>query len=501
MTSTPTGRSRGTNTAHTAAGTSTSERPGLHLRDLWHLPGSGPPVDTSIVDQLLYRAVGGAGTGSSAAPVKAPSSTVVPGPARSRMPLVLVGLVLITVGYMVMLALKPGGGDLVVRISDVTTAAAAAAASVACARAGRRHASSMRAFWWLLAAACGAWASGESIWTWYEVVLRVQVPYPSWADVGYLAGPPLAVAAFACHPATRSRDRWRVIPILDGVAVASALLFVSWTLVLGPLWSHAGGLSVGAVVAVAYPFGDVVILALVVLALRNLQPGNRAAAALLLGGLVCMAVSDTAYTYLTQIHRYSSGDLIDAGWLASYLAIAAATLVAQSPVDNARSKTVPSPLLYVLAPYVPILVALVVVPVEVSRGARLDRVEWGIAMCLTVVVLARQLLDLFQRRTAIRPPPQQSSCQVPAGRHQVGRASRASVSAPAPTEPRTDPTFGMPAEARGELAALTLQLMAASRPTTQERVQRVSSSAVMALTSMATVLALWDFSLLVRSAG
>ena len=151
----------------------------------------------------------------------------------------------------------------------------------------------MRAFWLVLAAALGAWTCGESTWSWYEVVLRVQVPTPSWADVGYLAAPILVVAAFACHPATRRHERWRAIPILDAVAVASALLFVSWILVLGPVWSHSGGLSVGALVAVAYPFSDVMILVLVVLALRNLPPGKRAVIALLLGGLVCMAVSDT----------------------------------------------------------------------------------------------------------------------------------------------------------------------------------------------------------------
>ena len=435
-------------------------------------------------------------------PVQASSSTVVPGPAGRSVPPVVAALVLITVGYLVMLATKPGGAGLVVRISDVTTAAAAAAACVACALAAGRCANAMRVFWWVLTAAMGAWAAGESAWTWYEVVLRVQVPTPSWADVGYLVAPVLCVAAFACHPATRNRDRWGVLPILDGVAVASALLFVSWTLVLGPLWSHSGGLSVGALIAVAYPFSDVVILVLVVLALQNLQPGNRAGTSLLLGGLVCMAVSDTVYTYLTQIHRYSSGDLIDAGWFAAYLAIAAAALVSQPRVDLAGSNTVPPPMRSVLAPYVPILIALVAIPVEISRKARLDRVEWGIAMCLAVVVLARQLLDLYQRKTAAaHRPPEPSSRRVPSGRHQARSTSRASVSAQTLTAPRTDPAFGVPTGTPGELALLTLQLVAATRPTAQERVQRVSNSVVTMLTSTAAILAVWDLSLLIRHAG
>ena len=419
----------------------------------------------------------------------------------SLRPLAVAALVLVTVGYVVVLATKPGGIVVVGRLSQATTTAAAVAASVTCALAGRRHASSMRAFWWLLAAACGAWASGEAIWTWYEVVLRAPVPYPSWADVGFLAGTPLAVAAFACHPAASSRHRLRLIPLLDGIAVASALLFVSWMLVLGPLWDDAGGMSRGDLVAVAYPFGDVVIIVLVILALRNLQPGNRPATAMLLGGLLLMAVSDTAFTYLAHSNSYSSGDLIDAGWFASYLAIGAAALVYESPVDATRSRTVPSPLISVLTANVPILVALSVIAVEVSRGVHLDRAEWGIALCLIVVVLARLLLDLLERRAAFRPTVQPSSPRARSGRQRVGSPSRASGSAPALPGSRTSPEAGVSADTRAELQLLTLQMMGAARPSAQERVQRVSRSVVMALTSTAGVLALWDLSLLVRGAG
>jgi hypothetical protein len=52
-----------------------------------------------------------------------------------------------------------------------------------------------------------------------------------------------------------------------------------------------------------------------------------------------------------------------------------------------------------------------------------------------------------------------------------------------------------------ELQALTLQMVAAARPSAETRVARVSSSMVRVLTSAAGVLALWDFSLLVRAAG
>lgn len=428
----------------------------------------------------------GAVRGSEAESLPLTATTVLPGPARSRVPVVSAALVLGTVGFMVMLVTKPGGSDWVVRVSDAATALAAVSASVICALAGRRHADSMRAFWWLLAAACGAWACGEVIWTVYEVILRVPVPYPSWADVGYLAGTPLAVAAFACHPAAHSHHRRSLVPLLDGVAVASALLFVSWTLVLGPLWNGSEGKSLGDLVSVAYPFGDVVILVLVILALRNLQPGNRLATATLLGGLVAMAVSDTAYTYLVQVGGYISGDLIDAGWFAAYLAIAAAALLYASTPGAPPVQAEPTKLISVLAANLPILAALGFIAVEVPRGVKLDRAEWAIALCLTVVVLARQLLFILRRRSAHR---------------RLGRPS--SASSPASTLPR--PRATLPAGAspgpRSELHALTLQMAAAARPSAQERVQRVSSSSLMVLTSIAGIMAVWDLSLLIRGAG
>lgn len=63
-----------------------------------------------------------------------------------------------------------------------------------------------------------------------------------------------------------------------------------------------------------------------------------------------------------------------------------------------------------------------------------------------------------------------------------------------------DPAFGGPTTARGELATLTLQLVALGRPTAHERVRRVFGPLTVTLASMAAVLAVWDLSLLVLRA-
>ena len=61
--------------------------------------------------------------------------------------------------------------------------------------AGERAGNGHRRMWRLLGASALSWASGRAAWTWYETVLGREVPFPSLADVGYLAAPPLAAAA------------------------------------------------------------------------------------------------------------------------------------------------------------------------------------------------------------------------------------------------------------------------------------------------------------------
>jgi hypothetical protein len=292
-----------------------------------------------------------------------------------------------------------------------------------------------------------------------------------------------------------------LLPLVDGIAAATALLFVSWTWVLSPLFGQSSGMLLGDLIAVAYPFGDVVVLFLIVLAVRNLPSGNRPATTLLLTGLLVMAVTDSAYTYLAQVGGYSSGDLIDAGWLLAYLAIAAAGRVYESPTD-ARVTQSPSSgaaVLAVLGPYVPIIVALAVIAVGLTRGKHLDRVETVIAACLIMLVLARQLVNLVQTRRAATAAAGSATTVPTRGLYVPGSAWPVGA-IESPVGQGSHRRVGSATDTQRELQGLTLDILAASRESSQQRVHRVSSRLVMALTSAAAVLAVWDLSLLVRGA-
>jgi hypothetical protein len=330
------------------------------------------------------------------APVRAkPVRAGAPRPCGRETPrLVIDATVALAAGgaFALWIGLRIGGTRCVLIVDDIGTALAALAATALCARAAIRQGGRLRLTWWLLAAACGCWALAEITWAVYDLVLDRAVPVPSWADVGYLGAIPLAVGALWCHPALHATQTRKVRTFFDGLVIATALLLTSWTLVLGPLWRSTDLSTLGGVVALAYPFGDVLIIFFVLLAIRRVRSGERLTLVCLLGGLLAMALSDSLYTYLSETHTYATSSLIDTGWFAAYLGIGLAALWSGSglervtPTEGLPTTTRAS----FLTPFVPALLGLGVVGVELTLGHKLDGPATLMALALVSLVLTRE---------------------------------------------------------------------------------------------------------------
>jgi hypothetical protein len=305
----------------------------------------------------------------------------------------------VTLVFSLWLVLHVGGDNGVRYFDDIVTALAALSACLACLSVGIRQRDSERRFWILLGSALGAWTFAEVIWGVYDLVLNVAVPVPSWADVGYLGAIPLAAAALLCHPGMRAAGTFKTRATLDGLAIGTALLLLSWTFVLGPLWRHTDLTTAGGVVALGYPFGDMIIIFFIVLSVRSMTASGRRPLLWVLLGLFAMAVSDSTYTYLVEVGRYSTGNLVDIGWLVGYLAIAVGALGhAGQPVPAPSEKPAEASLVSLVTPYVPILLALSVITFELELHHHVDRFEWLTGFVLTLLVIARQALLLGDRR-------------------------------------------------------------------------------------------------------
>jgi len=154
-----------------------------------------------------------------------------------------------------------------------------------------------RGAWVAIGASILAWAAGEIWWTLY-IEGNPNAPYPSPADLGYLAFYPLAALGLYLLVRARARDLDRRL-WMDGMIAALGTAAVGAALLFEFVADRASGTGVEIATTLAYPFGDVLLVALIVgvIALTRWRPGRTWT--LLLAGLAVMAVADVAFTLQT----------------------------------------------------------------------------------------------------------------------------------------------------------------------------------------------------------
>ena len=327
-----------------------------------------------------------------------------------------------------------GGPTLVGAMDDVVQLSYAAAAAACCARAATRASSTRRGLsaaagpgaarparqptgrtlstqraeqlaWVALGTGLGAWAAGQAVWTWYQVVRGVETPFPSLADLGYLIFPLGGVAAlllFARAAGTSSVSRTRLL--LDGMLVAGSLFAVSWASALGAVFHAGSGGAFSTAVSLAYPASDLVLVTMAVLALSS---GARSRTPrLLVGGLALMGVADSAFAYLTATDQYGSSNVMDAGWSAAYVLFGLAALAwrpdrdTPTTVTAAASASMPgsAPL---WPPYLPLGLACALASYHAYHRLGSDPLIIATGL-LVVTLLVRQLLALAENRRLVR---------------------------------------------------------------------------------------------------
>src|SRR5918912_847571 len=122
-----------------------------------------------------------------------------------------------------------------------------------------------------------SYAGGQIIYTIYEQVLHYpSVPFPSWADAVYLCTYPVLLLGILLLPGRRLPMASRVRILLDGLMIMTAVLTFSWYFILGPTIAQGGQTPLASGVGLAYPLGDLVLIAcLLVLWSRLEEPELR----------------------------------------------------------------------------------------------------------------------------------------------------------------------------------------------------------------------------------
>ncbi|WNB85867.1 GGDEF domain-containing protein [Cellulomonas sp. ATA003] len=191
-----------------------------------------------------------------------------------------------------------------------------------------------RAPWWLMAAGQLSWIAGDVVYTWYESVLAVE-PFPSPADVLYLAAYPLLAVAFALLIRGRRSGRDRD-GLIDSAIFTVAVGLLSWVFLMRPTLLGEGVDVVERAIALAYPLGDILLLGVLLRLLAG--PGARSPAfGMLAAACGLLVLADAAFAVLATTSSYGGG-WVDLLWLGSYVLWGAAALH-----PSMRGLSLPSP--------------------------------------------------------------------------------------------------------------------------------------------------------------
>src|SRR5947209_9928261 len=298
--------------------------------------------------------------------------------------------------FLAVLFARPGGAHATRTFDDLAQLAAAMAGALAGAWRGSRLTGRARASWWLLGAGCAAWAVGEAIWCYYELIAGRETPFPSAADGGFLLFPVLALAGLLVRPSAAFSGQGRVRVALDAVLVSSSLAIVSWVSALGEVYRAGADSTFAAVVSLAYPGTDVVLLSVTVVVLAFARSGGRAGLAWISAGIVALAFGDSGFAYLTAKGSYGTVNVVDAGWVAGFLLLAIAAVLDEQHDDEER-RDAPTPRIALLLPYLPAATAVGVVLNQLAEK-QLDRIGAAAACAGVVALIGRQMLVLLDNR-------------------------------------------------------------------------------------------------------
>jgi signal transduction histidine kinase/CheY-like chemotaxis protein len=296
-------------------------------------------------------------------------------------------------------------GDLLIVPVDAAAVCAAWWASRRCAQVER-----LRSFWRLMAIALAAEMIGDIVQAIYEVGFHAS-PYPSLADPFYLAFYALLLLALLRVPVAPVTRGKLARTMLDGATIVVGGGAVVWYFVLGPTAVQGGESALAMGVSLAFPVGDLFLLAgLAAVLLRQSPVALRTPLALITAAVALGIVADVFYGY-GQLHEtFTAGDWIDTIYVLEFTTFALAGL-SQRPVSRGEpSVTVDASGRHrsraSWLPYLSLAIGLGVL-LGVERGNRFfpDVSLVLIVIVLAVLVAARQYLaqrELVQTEVALR---------------------------------------------------------------------------------------------------
>ena len=263
---------------------------------------------------------------------------------------------------------------------DAVVLGAAIACLVRASDYRREHAA-----WVLIGLAMLCWGAAEVYWTAF-IEGNASAPYPSPADVGYLAFYPLAYAGLAMLVRARAHEiDWRLW--MDGLIATLGTAALGAAFVFDFVANSATGTTLEVLTTLAYPLGDIAMLSILVgvIALTGWRPGRTWS--LLLAGLAALVIADIAYTLQVTDAALPGGEWINPIYLFAAVCLGAAVWQPKeaaeitSPHGDERREIV------VPAVFAAVMIGLFAMQYNSASGG-LSTVLWVATMSAVIVRLA-----------------------------------------------------------------------------------------------------------------
>jgi len=188
----------------------------------------------------------------------------------------------------------------------------------------RRHRPASPRPWWWFAGGLTLFWLGDLYTYSYPRLFGADVPFPSFGDAVYLLVYPVLMVGLVMLVRRRNPESDRA-GVIDSMIMTLGLALPSWVALIEP-YLHDPSLPVlPKLVSVAYPLGDIVLLAA---AIRlAVDAGKRQPAFYMLtSSIVALLVTDFFYGVVTLHGNYHGQVILDVGWISFYLLWGAAAL-------------------------------------------------------------------------------------------------------------------------------------------------------------------------------
>jgi diguanylate cyclase (GGDEF)-like protein/PAS domain S-box-containing protein len=263
----------------------------------------------------------------------------------------------------------------------------------------RRNRPSYALPWWLFAVGFLLyWMGDVYTYSYPQLILHHEVPFPSIGDAIYLTVYPAQMLGLLLLVRKRNPHRNRNT-LIDAAILTLGLSLLSWVLQIAP-YLHDGSMGLlPKLVSVAYPLGDIIMLAAAIRLL--LDSGRRRPAFYMLSAsIVSLLATDFIYGILTLDNAFHHQLILDLGWTSYQLLWAAAALhpsmvSLQEPTNDREAKL--TPLRLSLLTGASLIAPICILLKELKRGD-LDLI---VIICASVVLfglVVMRMVDLVRQQ-------------------------------------------------------------------------------------------------------